>query len=86
MQSGRERLREWIERSKMNQTAAAELLSIHPVMLSQILNGARNPGLPTAVAIEDVTGIPVRSWTLSRVSEAKEAATVAVGKRPITKR
>lgn len=81
MQSGRTRLRTWITRSKLSQKEAADLLSMHPVMLSQILGGGRKPGLPTAVNIEQVTGISVESWLLTPVS-ADEAETLADSANP----
>lgn len=81
MQHGRERLREWLDRSKFNQQEAAEILQIHPVYLSQILNGLRSPGLANAIKIEDLTGISVRSWALSDVSESADATQTVVSKR-----
>jgi len=86
MQSGRKRLRAWIDRSKMNQNEAAEVLSIHPVMLSQILSGDRKPGLGTAVNIEQITGVSVESWVLSKVSAADADEGADSGKRQIAKR
>ena len=68
MQTGIERLRAWIDRSKVNQTQAAQILGITPVFLSQILHGHREPGLATALRIEDITGISVRSWRLNALS------------------
>ena len=66
---GRERLRDWMDRSKLNQTETSRLLGFDPVFLSQILTGKRRPGLDNAIAIERVTGISVESWTLTDVSE-----------------
>jgi transcriptional regulator with XRE-family HTH domain len=86
MQTGRERLRAWIERSKLNQVQAAEILSINYVMLSQMLTGVRSPGLSTAIKIEDITGISVRSWGLSRVSKDETAEPAMAGKPKVTKR
>lgn len=80
MQSGRTRLRDWIDRSKVNQNQAAEILGITPVFLSQILNGHREPGLATALRIEDVTGIAVRSWQINTVSPATDRDSAADGK------
>ena len=70
MQSGRTRLRHWIERSKVNQTQAAEILGVHQVVLSQWLTGTRVPGLENAVKLEQLTGISVESWLLSTISPA----------------
>lgn len=73
MKSGRERLREWVERSKFTtQKEAAELLGVHPVVLNQWLSGARSPELENAHLIEDITGIATESWMLSDVSTPGE--------------
>lgn len=77
MKSGRERLQQWIDRSELNQNEAAETLSVHHVVLSQILNGKRNPGLRTAVKIEEATGIPAKSWLLKTVSRSSRRASAA---------
>jgi transcriptional regulator with XRE-family HTH domain len=81
MKSGRERLRDWIDRSKVNQTQAARILGMTPVFLSQILNGDRTPGLANAVKIEDVTGIAVRSWQITDVRDDEEHEPARVSKR-----
>lgn len=86
MQSGRERLRDWIDRSKVNQREAAAILGMSDVFLSQILNGVRTPGLDNAVKIEQVTGISVESWLLTSVSRSDDAEPVAAGKRKSAKR
>lgn len=86
MQSGRERLRAWIDRSKFNQRQAAELLQFTEVFLSQILNGTRRPGLENAIHIEDVTGISVESWLRSDISETDDAEPVTVNRGRKTKR
>lgn len=67
MQNGRERLRQWIDRSKINQREASALLGFDETYLSQILNGKRRPGLDTAVQIERVTGIAVEAWTATEI-------------------
>jgi transcriptional regulator with XRE-family HTH domain len=68
MLPGPDRLKAWIERSKVNQREAAEILGAHPVVLSQWLSGQRTPGLANAVHIEQVTGVSVESWVLNAVS------------------
>ena len=79
---GRDRLREWMDRSKLNQTETAQLLGFDAVFLSQILNGHRRPGLDNAITIERVTGISVESWSLNDLRELQ----VAVVAYPKTKR
>jgi len=71
MKSGRERLADWVERSKVrSQREAADLLGVHPVVLNQWLSGQRTPDLDNAHRIEDVTGIATESWRLTDVSNS----------------
>jgi transcriptional regulator with XRE-family HTH domain len=63
MANGRERLRQWIDRSKLNQLEAAQIIGVDHTQLSHILLGRRRPGLDTAVKIERATGITVEAWT-----------------------
>jgi transcriptional regulator with XRE-family HTH domain len=62
MLSGRERLKAWVERSKVTQREAARILGLDHTFLSQILNGRRTPALANAVKIERVTGIAAEAW------------------------
>lgn len=80
MHNGPDQLRDWMRRRGVNQHEAAELISITDVYLSQILNGKRQPGLPNAIKIERLTGIPVESWLLSSVSNADDREPVASSK------
>lgn len=74
MKSGRERLREWVERSKVgSQRAAADLLGVHKVVLNQWLSGVRTPDLDNAHLIERVTGIGTESWLLTDESKSDES-------------
>lgn len=86
MRSGRERLRAWIERSKVKDYEAAEILGVNPVVLSQWLGGARTPGLDNAVKIEQATGVSVESWLLTEEHKSDDDLTVAVPKRKLSKR
>lgn len=81
MVEGRERLRDWIERSKLTQRQAAELLDMHYTFLSQILNSDRSPALGTAVRIERVTGIPVEAWMPTEVDPEPQPVPARSGKR-----
>jgi transposase len=71
MLSGRQQLRDWIDRQGINQTTAAKLFGVHDVVLCQWLNGDKRPGLPNAIMLEDRTGISARSWLLKRVSRKR---------------
>lgn len=86
MKSGRERLRDWIDRSKLNQREASEVLGCHDVVLSQWLSGARTPGLDNAHRIEDITGISTESWRLTDLSTENDADGTMVRKRKVAGR
>lgn len=58
----RERLRDWIVRSKVTQREAAKILGLDHTLLNQILSGRRKPGLANAFKIERVTGIAAGAW------------------------
>lgn len=57
MISGPDQLRDWLERRKVNQRVAADMLGITEVFLSQLLNNKRTPGLANAINIERTTEI-----------------------------
>jgi plasmid maintenance system antidote protein VapI len=71
MRAGHLLLREWIDRSKLQDQQAAELLKIHRSFLSRILGGTRLPTLTNACHFEEVTGVPVRAWV--PMSDASQA-------------
>lgn len=73
MHSGRERLRQWLQRSKLKQGEAAGLLGFDRSYLSQILGGKRQPGLASAIKIERVSGVPVEAWLPQRDGQPSEA-------------
>lgn len=85
MLEGQKRLRDWMERSKLTQRAAAMLLGMHYTFLNQILNSDRSPALATAVRIERVTGIPVEAWMPTGVDSERELVGAKAGKRKIHK-
>lgn len=64
--SGRERLKAYRDKHGYKQYELAELLELDETHLSQILSGKRRPGLPIAVRIEDICGIPAKSWLLTQ--------------------
>ena len=61
--TGRQRLADYVTRSRLKQYELADLLAIHETTLSQILHGKRRPGLDIALRIEAETGIPAVSWS-----------------------
>lgn len=73
MDSGRKRLRDWLDRSKLNQREAAKILRVPEPMLSQWLSGTRRPGLDNVVNIFEVTGVPVDSWARKRLRDTDPA-------------
>lgn len=76
MQSGPEQLKDWMHRRRFLQREAAEYLGWHETYISQLLTGARTPGLDNAVHIERQTGIPIEAWT------STDLDTAAVGAAP----
>jgi transcriptional regulator with XRE-family HTH domain len=76
MKSGRERLKDWIDRSRCSQNEAAEILGITAPYLSQLLSGVRTPGLANAIKFEQITGIAAGSWLLTDVSQDDAAPAV----------
>ena len=71
--NGRERLRQYLDRARLKHYELAEQLGITDSYLSQLLSGRRSPGRTNALKIEDVTGVPVRSWQDSSVGSAPKA-------------
>lgn len=69
--SGRERLAEYRDRCGYKQYELAKLIEVDEPYLSQLLSGRRRPGLPTAVRIERLTGIPAESWLLTPRGKGK---------------
>lgn len=74
MLDGPRLLRAWLKRSKLRQRDFARLLKISEPHLSKILSGQRCPGTPNCVTIEDLTGVPVRSWVPQPVSVSGKAS------------
>lgn len=74
--TGRSRLRQWIDRSKLNQLEASEIIGFDKTALNHILTGKRTPGLQNALKIERATGIPVEAWvpTSGDTSSLNESA------------
>lgn len=85
MVAGVQMLREYLRRSQMTQRAFANQVGITETFLSQVLIGIRGFSLETAVAVEDVTGIPARSWQSRRLNSAKGRKSQSSAKRLVTK-
>jgi transcriptional regulator with XRE-family HTH domain len=60
-------LAQWFERSGHTQRAIAERLGVTEAHLSRLISGERQPSLPLAVKISELTGVPA-SDLLSRVA------------------
>ena len=84
MKSGAGQLRDWMERRGFNQTETANYLAFDMPYISQLVNGARNPGLANAVHIERKTCIPVEAWATT-ADESAEREPALAGKRRIAK-
>lgn len=85
MDTGRDRLKAWIERSKLDQVGAARVIGMHPTQLNHILTGKRRPGLDTAVKIEQATGIVVEAWVPFASDESAETDREPANSWPIDK-
>lgn len=70
---GRHLLKDWLTRSHRNQAQGADFLGVSEMLVSQWLRGVRRPSLELGFEIEDKTGVPARSWTLSGLSKSKMA-------------
>ena len=82
MQHGSHQLRDWQKRSTLNQRAAALKLGVHYTTYNQFLSGRRVPGRALAVAIQEVTGIPVGAWTPTKGGKAKKTQPGRAGSSP----
>jgi transcriptional regulator with XRE-family HTH domain len=61
-----------MHRRRFLQREAADYFGWHETYISQLLSGARTPGLDNAVQIERQTGIPVEAWMPSELDKANE--------------
>lgn len=73
MTTGRQLLRAWLDRSKLQQKDLASRLEITDAYLSQILSGVRRPSLEILLLIERATGVPVVSWADTAVGSSDES-------------
>src|SRR5262245_37920310 len=83
--TGSELLADWMNSRGLNQREAADELGLHWTQLNKILLETRRPGLATAVAIERVTGIPVKAWMPTDVGHFEHAVASVGRKRRIVK-
>lgn len=83
MTAGQRLLRAWLTRSNMSQRRFAELLHKHEVFVGQILSGIRRPSIDTAADIEDLTGVPARSWKPSALDSRDRGTIPARTKRSV---
>lgn len=81
MKSGVEHFKGWLERMRFNQRQAAAYFGWDETFISHILSGKRTPGLANAVKIEELTGIPARTWVSSELDESESAALTASRRR-----
>lgn len=75
-----------MRRRGFNQADAARFLEFGFDQVCTLLSGKRSPGLPTAVHIERLTGIPVEAWVSSDVDEPAEPVAASTAKRKLAKR
>lgn len=80
MKSGAEQLKDWMHRRRFMQKEAAEHLGFDQTFVSQLVNGARVPGLENAINIERETGIPVEAWLPTERDESDQPVHAGVAK------
>jgi transcriptional regulator with XRE-family HTH domain len=80
MESGAKQLKEWMHRRRFMQTEAAKYLGFDPTFVSQLVNGARTPGLDNAIKIERATGIPVEAWLSTDRDETVQPVSAGAAK------
>src|SRR5262245_48858721 len=83
---GPSRLELWLVRSRYTQVEAARLIGITPSQFNQLVQGTRRPGLTTAHAVEDITGIPTRAWESITDDPTAEGDGKPPAKRRLTSR
>jgi transcriptional regulator with XRE-family HTH domain len=86
MPTGAEQLKDWMERrwplSTRKARETAEYFGFDETFISQLLRGARRPGLTNALHIERLSGIPVEAW----VSEPLDESAETVSAKPANRR
>lgn len=84
--TGRQLLRQWIDRRGYKQVEAAAVLGFHESFISAILSGARSVGLHNAAHIEELTGIPIKAWASSRRDNGRDLVGAGADNRRHIKR
>lgn len=70
MTAGRDQLRAWLVRSKLNQVQGARALSLTETYMSLLLSGHRKPGRDNAIKLERLTGVPVEAWSATELDDS----------------
>jgi transcriptional regulator with XRE-family HTH domain len=74
-----------MRRREFNQSDAAKHFDWHESVISQYLTGERRPNLENAIKIEELTGIPAKSWLSTCLDNSSEPVAAVVQKRKIHK-
>ncbi len=74
-------MKDWIRRRSFSQLEAAQYLGWDEASFSKLVNGVRLPGLANAVKIEELTGIPARTWVPTSVDNSEQDAPETARKR-----
>jgi transcriptional regulator with XRE-family HTH domain len=85
MHRGPKQFRDWMRRREFNQSDAAKHFGWHESVISQYLTGERRPNLENAIQIEELTGIPAKSWLSSEDDESDTVTVSTAHKRRIHK-
>lgn len=81
--SGPQLLKAYLGRTKLKQYELADLLELTESYLSQLLSGRRKPGRANSLKIEELTGVPIRSWSDSASSKSAAAGRARVHKAQV---
>lgn len=72
-----EALRAWMASNGQSQADVARAAGIDQSHMSKILKRKTRPGLAASMAIQDLTGIPARSWLKVAIDPAPAESTPA---------
>ena len=67
---GAERVARWLAKNGRDQVWLARRLDVAHATVSRYMSGQRLPLVTHCVAMESITGVPVRDWTVTRRAAA----------------
>jgi transcriptional regulator with XRE-family HTH domain len=79
---GPDAVRDWMERSGLNQRQAAVRMGIGHTALNHLLCARRRAGLAMALRIQRATGIPVEAW-MSTPVDKRRIVSISSGRKSL---